>query len=77
MPEIRTRLRPLFLLLVACAVAVTSLGGPAAAAGAGTDRGQKNPRIDHLLKTMTLEEKVGQLFVTYAYGQTADTTERR
>ena len=24
---------------------------------------------------MTLEEKVGQLFVTYAYGQTADTTD--
>ena len=32
MPEIRTRLRPLLLLLMACAVAVTSLGGPAAAA---------------------------------------------
>ncbi|MBB5153994.1 glycoside hydrolase family 3 protein [Saccharopolyspora phatthalungensis] len=27
-----------------------------------------------LLKQMTLEEKVGQLFVTYAYGRTADTS---
>lgn len=68
MPEIRTRLRPL-LLLVAFVVAVTSLDGPAAAAGSG-----HGPRINHLLKKMTLEEKVGQLFVTYAYGQTADTT---
>ncbi len=72
MPEIRTRLRPLLLLLLACAVAVTSLGAPAAAAGPGP--GPVDPRIKHLLKTMTLEEKVGQLFVTYAYGQTADTT---
>ena len=45
MPEIRTRLRPLLLLLVACAVAVTSLGGPAAATGPA-----RRPRIDQLLK---------------------------
>ena len=32
-------------------------------------------RIDQIIKRMTLQEKVGQLFVTYAYGQTADTTE--
>ena len=67
MPEIRARLRPLLLLLVACAVAVTSLGGPAAASS--------SDRIDQIIKRMTLEEKVGQLFVTYAYGQTADTTD--
>ena len=30
--------------------------------------------MKHQIKRMTLEEKVGQLFVTYAYGQTADTT---
>ncbi len=65
MPEIRARLRPL-LLLVACAVALTSVGGPAAAS---------SDRIDQIIKRMTLEEKVGQLFVTYAYGQTADTTD--
>ncbi len=66
MPEIRARLRPL-LLLVACAVALTSVGGPAAASS--------GDRIDQLIKRMTLQEKVGQLFVTYAYGQTADTTD--
>ncbi len=67
MPEIRARLRPLLLLLVACSVAVTSLGGPAAASS--------SDRIDQIINRMTLEEKVGQLFVTYAYGQTADTTD--
>ena len=62
MPEIRARLRPLLLLLAACAVALTSVGGPAAASS--------GDRIDQLIKRMTLQEKVGQLFVTYAYGQT-------
>jgi len=66
-PEIRARLRPLLLLLVVCAVAVTTVGGPAAASS--------SDRIDQLIKRMTLQEKVGQLFVTYAYGQTADTTD--
>jgi beta-N-acetylhexosaminidase len=46
---------------------VTSVGGPAAASS--------SDRIDQLIKRMTLQEKVGQLFVTYAYGQTADTTD--
>jgi beta-N-acetylhexosaminidase len=65
-PEIRALLRLLLLLLVACAVALTSVARPAAA-GSGD-------RINQIIKGMTLEEKVGQLFVTYAYGQTADTT---
>ena len=51
-----------------CAVAVTSLGGPAAPPAAVD-------RINQIIKRMTLEEKVGQLFVTYVYGQTADTTD--
>ncbi len=66
MPEIRARLRPL-LLLLAGAVALTSVAGPAAASS--------GDRIDQIVKRMTLQEKVGQLFVTYAYGQTADTTD--
>lgn len=80
MPETRLRLRPLLVLLVASVLAVTSLGGPTAHASSG-DREKGSPGKDqrerslrHLIKTMTLEEKVGQLFVTYAYGQTADTT---
>ena len=46
---------------------LTSVGGPAAASS--------SDRIDQIIKRMTLQEKVGQLFVTYAYGQTADTTD--
>lgn len=34
----------------------------------------KHGWIESLIAHMTLEEKVGQLFVTYAYGETADTT---
>ena len=33
--------------------------------------------ITSLIKRMTLEEKVGQLFVTYAYGETADADDPR
>jgi beta-N-acetylhexosaminidase len=66
-PAIRARLRPPLLLLVACSFAVTALGGPAAAS--------TSDRIDQIINRMTLPEKVGQLFVTYAYGQTADTTD--
>jgi beta-N-acetylhexosaminidase len=56
------------VLLAATALAVTSLGGPAASAASGD-------RLGRIIEAMTLEEKVGQLFVTYAYGQTADTTD--
>jgi beta-N-acetylhexosaminidase len=35
----------------------------------------KDPRLLRLIDQMTLEEKVGQLFVTYAYGDRADTTD--
>jgi beta-N-acetylhexosaminidase len=37
-------------------------------------RAQKDPELVRLIGQMTLEEKVGQLFVTYAYGDKADTT---
>jgi len=73
-PDFRSRIRPLLVLLVlvvSSALAVTAFGGPAASASSA-DRDQKF--VKSLVKTMTLEEKVGQLFVTYAYGQTADTT---
>lgn len=36
---------------------------------------QLDARIASTLRRMTLEQKVGQLFVTYAYGDGADTTE--
>ena len=69
MPEIRSRLRPLLVLLVPSVLAVTALGGQAASASSPDEK-----FVKALVKKMTLEEKVGQLFVTYAYGQTADTT---
>src|SRR3954454_9772976 len=62
-PEIRARLRPL-LLLLACAVALTSVSLTSAAGPAAAGSGD---RIDQVIKRMTLPEKVGQLFVTYAY----------
>ncbi|RRR96904.1 glycoside hydrolase family 3 protein [Glycomyces terrestris] len=59
-------------------VLAAALGAAAAAAAAGTahahgDRGERR-FVKRRLKAMSLEEKVGQLFTTYAYGQTADTT---
>lgn len=43
---------------------------------AGTDaRGGASLWAERTLKAMTLEEKVGQLFNTYVYGESADTTD--
>ena len=57
--------------------AVVALSALAVGAAALTTKGSAfEPRAqtaDELLRDMTLEEKVGQLFVTYAYGRTADT----
>lgn len=78
MPEIRPRLRPLLVLVLATLLAVTATGAPTAQAdeprghGSGGSKGDRF--VKAVVKRMTLEEKVGQLFVTYAYGQTADTT---
>jgi beta-N-acetylhexosaminidase len=77
-PALRFRLRPPLALLVASALALTALGIPAANASSANkaSHGKSHGKafLKHTLKKMTLEEKVGQLFVTYAYGQTADTT---
>jgi beta-N-acetylhexosaminidase len=59
-------------------VLAAALGAAAAVASAGTAQARGNPGerwfVKRRLKAMSLEEKVGQLFTTYAYGQTADTT---
>ncbi|WP_100444763.1 glycoside hydrolase family 3 protein [Glycomyces xiaoerkulensis] len=39
------------------------------------DRIKQKLFVKHHLKGMSLEEQVGQLFVTYAYGETGDTTD--
>ncbi len=85
MPAIvsKTPLRVFLALLAVLTLAVTGLvGAPvdarAAQGPAGPSGPPDGPRIDKqvrdLMRHMTLEEKVGQLFVTYAYGATADTT---
>ncbi|WP_078900741.1 glycoside hydrolase family 3 protein [Streptomyces sp. SBT349] len=59
------------------AVALTAgvlLATPAAEGAAGARPAPDASWVDDRLAAMTLEEKVGQLFVTYAYGATADTT---
>jgi beta-N-acetylhexosaminidase len=55
-------------------VAASATGQKGNRDGHGGHGDHKQRFIEHLIKKMTLEEKVGQLFVTYAYGQTADTT---
>jgi len=62
------------LCLAPASTAGASAGSPATTAPAATARGDRgtgwvNSTLDH----MTLEEKVGQLFMTYAYGDKADT----
>src|SRR5689334_16692173 len=59
-----SRLAWFFALTVAAALGVAAPGGPAAARPASS-------RIDRLLAGMTMPEKVGQLFTTYAYGADA------
>ncbi len=57
--------------LAAAAVAGTTVAAAAPAQAA------KSRWVRDTLRGMTLEQKVGQLFVCYAYGQTADTADPR
>src|SRR4051794_27489336 len=66
---------PLRLLLISLALALAAASGPAVA----TADGQKGPaevsyraRVDALLRHMTLQQKVGQLFVIEVAGRDAD-----
>ena len=69
MPVIRTRLRLVVpMLLVAASVTVASVAAPAAATGTSAKRGW----ITSTIASMTIEEKVGQLFSTHVYGTTVD-----
>ncbi|GAB2456026.1 glycoside hydrolase family 3 protein [Jatrophihabitans fulvus] len=55
--------------MAVCAMAAGALAATTTPAAAAPDR------VTQLMKSMTLKEKIGQLFVTYAYGTTADTTD--
>ncbi|MGH3318897.1 MAG: glycoside hydrolase family 3 protein [Streptosporangiaceae bacterium] len=60
---------------VAATLVVGFLPGSAHAAGQGGEHRSVRARIVQMIHRMTLQEKVGQLFITYAYGDSADTTD--
>lgn len=64
-------------LVAVLAALVTTLGlaVPAGATPTSSGRQSDAKRIARLVAKMSLAEKVGQLFVTYAYGDTATTTD--
>ncbi len=64
-----TRRRRLTVLSTVFALAMTGLGTSQAQASG------KDPSILRMIKRMTLEEKVGQLFVLQVYGKSADTAD--
>jgi beta-N-acetylhexosaminidase len=74
----RTRSRALLatfaLVLLGVAPTGPALGADVAAACRSWDDRAACRWAGDLLDRMTIEEKVGQLFVTYAYGETVDTT---
>ncbi|MFC4338028.1 glycoside hydrolase family 3 protein [Salininema proteolyticum] len=57
------------------AAVATMAAGRAAASPASANRKKKSHYVRKKLRKMSLEEKVGQVFVHYAYGATADTAD--
>ncbi len=68
-PRPTRKLRPLAATITAAALTAGILA-PGTATAETTE-----PWIQQQLSTMSLEEKVGQLFVTYVYGDSSDTTD--
>ena len=68
-----TRLAAILAAVVAAALTVGLLPGSARGETTGDTHRNVQARIEQLLHRMTLEEKIGQLFITYAYGETVDT----
>ena len=75
-PEPSRSDRPRRSVLSRRAFAVALAGGavalPAAAHAAPAGRGNETARIDELLAGMSLDQKIGQLFVAVGYGSAAD-----
>ena len=65
--------RRTWALLMACALAVAVALAP----GASADRDRDDDRLMRMVDRMSLEEKVGQMFMTYAYGTDADQADPR
>ncbi|MEU6678420.1 glycoside hydrolase family 3 protein [Streptomyces sp. NPDC046925] len=58
-------------LLTATAVAATALAAPSAAHAAGGGDRARDRKLREIVSRMSLEEKVGQLFVMHVYGHSA------
>jgi beta-N-acetylhexosaminidase len=73
---VRARVGLVALVLVAVALAVTPLSSTSSgtAASAATAGSPRDAWVRSTVSRMTLRELVGQLFMTQAYGETADTT---
>ena len=67
------RNRLTWALFMACALAVAVALAP----GASADRDDDGDRLMRKVDRMSLEEKVGQMFMTYAYGTDADQADPR
>lgn len=67
--------RRLARIIPAALAAALAVGAPLAASGAAQAAANPGPAnaVPNLVRTMTLEQKVGQLFIGYAHGATADT----
>lgn len=70
----RSRTRTLTAIGTIAALSLAATLPAAAAPRATVNRWGSNQEISQFVSRMSLPEKVGQLFVTYAYGATADTT---
>jgi beta-N-acetylhexosaminidase len=69
MPSRRSRIALVFASIFAVILPGLAATGSAAAPGGRSD---EDRMIARLIEDMTLEEKVGQMFYTYGYGQTVD-----
>ncbi|MGH2716936.1 MAG: glycoside hydrolase family 3 protein [Thermoleophilaceae bacterium] len=68
------RTRRTWAVLLACALAAAAAVAPGASAGRDDD---DQDRLMRKLDRMSLEEKVGQMFMTYAYGTSVDQADPR
>lgn len=67
-------------LAIAAALSLTAALAPAAASAAETPPGHERKAeayAEKTMRSMTLEQKIGQLFILFAYGPDADTTDAR
>ena len=68
-----SRRRTAGVILAVAALVLSALAVRAPDATAGHSGGREDDWVETTLASMTLEEKVGQLFMTNVYGSTADT----